>query len=108
MSNATEQVQITIEHVGRVWVDRYTYDTVLTAKGFRNVKPVERTVRYVILDVKPADPQYVRDYQSAGPRVEVSLARVRPDGTHQEKFSTRRWLPTTGNELTAEIEVAAS
>lgn len=106
-TSPTEQVQITAEHVGRVWVDRYTTENVLTARGFQRTKPQEWIKRYVVVAVEPVDSAYIRDYPTAGPRVKVTLCSIRRDGTHNPKFHTTRWLPTTGNEKTVEIEVTS-
>lgn len=107
MSNtaSTEQVRITEEHVGRLWVERYTYDTVLTARGLRNVKPTEVVRLHLIDSVEPADVWYYKTCPDAGPRVKVGLRRILSTGEPSPK-SHPRWLPTTGNESTTEIEVA--
>lgn len=97
--------QVTAEHVGWVYLDRYVVDSYLTPRGIVTTKPVERVTRYLVCEVMPADELYVKSQPTAGPRVEVKLARFRADGrtTHPTVRSTR-WLPTTGNDKTAEIE----
>lgn len=101
----TEQVQLTTEHIGRVWVERYVVEHMFDMRNatISKVKPVERATRYVIVDVKPADEFYYRNCPQAGPRVEVSISRIRKDGGHGVHVS-HRWLPTTGHTETVEIE----
>lgn len=108
MSNATlqtERVLITERHIGRIWIDRYTYGHTLGLRSglHRLDKPVEAITQYVITGVQPADAHYTQTQPNAGPRVEVELARLRPNGTFSPAGRrTRRWLATTGNEKTTE------
>lgn len=98
-------VQVTAEHVGRVYVDRFTTDMAMVlGKGIVKTKPVEHVRRYVIVGVKPADPSYYRTCPNAGPRAEVALAVIKRDGSHNPARTTTAWLPTTGNDATVEIE----
>lgn len=110
-TSTTEQVQITTEHVGRVWVERYTYDTSIDIRTGRMSKhrPQEVVTRFLINSVEVADASYYRTCPDAGPRVKVGLRRFRPDGSCPAARSgfTYRWFPTTGNLNTVEIEVAS-
>jgi len=93
---------VTSEHVGCVWVDRGEAVDLSTGRYYPVVS------RFLIEAVQPADDFYYQTCPTAGPRVEVHVRKIQRDGRipprHTGQRPNKRWLPTTGNWQTVELE----